>query len=273
MREIKVIAHRGASALAPENSRAAFDLAVEQGSDAIELDVQQTSDGELVVWHDDSLDRTARLDGVRATGDLGARTFDEIALCDIGSWFNDGNASGAAAEYVGLCPLRLEDVLEEYGGRVQLFIELKRPERSPGMVQRAVELVPQHQRFDRPHHILSTDAGSLISIHCTAPTIPLLQVLPHQGQWPLTLKEVAGYAAGVSPLRSMVGPNFVSSAAAHGLTVYPHTVNNRSEIERLVDYGVDGIITDDPRLLRRSLAGAPTLHPATPQTLTSVWRG
>src|SRR5690606_24252570 len=82
---VLVIAHRGASAYAPEHTTAAYDLALAAGADYIEQDLQLTADGELIVLHDETLERTT---GGAHTGHVGDMPFADLADCDVGSWFN-----------------------------------------------------------------------------------------------------------------------------------------------------------------------------------------
>jgi glycerophosphoryl diester phosphodiesterase len=252
MNKPQVIAHRGASLIAPENTKTAFDLALRQGADGIELDVQMTQDGELVVWHDDTLDRTARRDGVIRSGDIGDMVFDDVALCDVGSWFNHTHGPHASESYVGLCAMRLEEVLDLYGNQTRLFIELKRPERHEGMVDAVARLL--HGRAPHRHRVLCVDAHSLIRLHVIAPELALMQLLPHRGQWPLTLKEISGYATAVGPIRSMIGDCLIATARTHDLEVFPYTVNEGKEVETMIRRGVAGVITDSPDVAVATIA-------------------
>jgi glycerophosphoryl diester phosphodiesterase len=262
-----VIAHRGASFDAPENTTAAFDRALEQGADGLELDVHQTRDGHLIVWHDDSLDRTARLAGAVRGGVLAEVKFDEIALCDAGSWFNESFPERAMSEYVGLCPLTLEDVLLRYGDRIDLYIELKNVERSPGMIANVLDLLERH-RGGRHHRILSTDPLSLLKIHTEDPAASLIQLLPHRGSWTLDLRDVARYAVALAPLYTMVGHRLVADARSVGLSVCPYTVNDPHTATELAEAGVDALITDVPADMARILTppqrrrGSASLSPA-----------
>ena len=110
-----VIAHRGASAYAPEHTFASWDRALELGADFIELDLQMTRDGELVVLHDEELDRTARGSQQECTGLVRERTLQQIQRCDVGGWFNAQHPDRARDEFVGLAIPTLRQVLERYG--------------------------------------------------------------------------------------------------------------------------------------------------------------
>jgi glycerophosphoryl diester phosphodiesterase len=247
-----LIAHRGSSFDAPENTTAAFDQAVADGATAIELDVHLTKDGQLLVWHDEGLERTARMPGGVPSGALASIPFDEIALCDSGSWFNEAFPDRARAEFVGLCPLTLDDVLRRYGRRIDLFVELKNVGRSSGMAQAVVAAIDPHST-GRRHRIMSDDALALSKLHVERPDLELIQLLPHRGSWRLHLSEVARYAAAIAPLYTMAGRELIEAAHAFGLQAYPYTVNDTAVAEKLVTVGADGLITDTPaRLLAPS---------------------
>ena len=114
-REITAIAHRGASSYAPENTFAAFDLAVEIGIEEIELDVQFTSDSHIIVIHDETLDRTSN-----STGPVSERTLEEIQLLDAGFWFDE--------EFSGERIHTLGEVFERYKDKLRFNIEVKSKE-------------------------------------------------------------------------------------------------------------------------------------------------
>ena len=118
--KIMNIAHRGASGYAPENTLAAFDKAVEMQADYIEIDVQLSKDDLPVVIHDDTLDRTTN-----GTGNISAYTLQELKSLDAGSWFDK--------KYAGEKIPSLNEVLEMYGEKINILIELKSPELYPGV--------------------------------------------------------------------------------------------------------------------------------------------
>jgi glycerophosphoryl diester phosphodiesterase len=108
---MQAIAHRGASGYAPENTRAAFDRALALGSDAVETDVQLTADGELVIFHDGTVERTS--DG---RGPLADYTLAELRRLDLGGWF--------APEFAGQRVLTVAEMLDEYLPRVPIVFEI-----------------------------------------------------------------------------------------------------------------------------------------------------
>lgn len=109
-----VIAHRGASGHAPENTRAAFDLAIEMGADMIETDVKVTRDGELVLFHDDLVNRTSN-----GLGLLADHMLAELRTLDLGSWYGQA--------FAGQRILTLDEFVQEYRSRIPLCLEIKDP--------------------------------------------------------------------------------------------------------------------------------------------------
>lgn len=269
-----VIAHRGASAHAPEHTLAAYDLAVEMGADYIEQDLQLTSDGVLVVMHDATLDRTTRGLRSRCRGPVIRRTLAEVRSCDAGAWFNLRHPERARPEYAGLQVPTLDEVLARYSGRSRFYIETKNPEEAPGMEDRLVALLDQHGLRDaaRDHRasrtavngwdppppvvIQSFSEASLRRVRTLAPELPLVQLFSSRsGRRTVAarLSVVAAYAAGIGPHHGVVDARLVEDAHAHGLVVHPYTVNDEPLMRRLIAVHADGVFTDRPDRLRAVL--------------------
>jgi len=131
------IAHRGASAFAPENTMAAFEKAIELGADVIELDLHLTRDNEIVVIHDDTLDRTT--DG---SGPVHQRSLGELMRLDAGRWFGEG--------FAGQRIPRLAEVLDRFAGRVPLALEIKAGSTFfPGIEEKVVSALRQRAVIDK----------------------------------------------------------------------------------------------------------------------------
>jgi len=226
-----VIAHRGASAYAREHSFAAYDLALEQGAEVLELDVRATADGELVVLHDATLERTARV----------RRPVAGLTRADL------------AALHPALRPLALEAVLARYGDSARWLVELKDPA-WPWELSVA-EAIQRHGLADRTV-VQSFDPAALRRLHDAA---PWLAVAPLRRRGPATsrtLRAIARYATGIGVWHGMVDRTLVLRAHAAGLAVRAWTVNAPHEMARLVALGVDGVITDCPDVARRVVAQA-----------------
>lgn len=132
-----VVARRGASDYAPENTIPAFELAIEQGADAVEMDVQYTADGELIIMHGVEVDDVS--DG---TGRIRGHTFEEIRALDVGSWFS--------AEYAGLQAPTLAEALDALAGRVAMVLELKSfTRKSEGMEEEVWEEIKRRGLVDQ----------------------------------------------------------------------------------------------------------------------------
>lgn len=142
-----IIAHRGASYLAPEETAPAYMLASEMGVDYLELDLQRTKDGVLIAVHDDDLRRTTNIAEVfpnREMDTLDKFTFGELQSLDAGSWFNIRFQDRARASFKNVRILRLEDVLEIAEGgfhKPGLYIETKSARRFPGIEKQLVEIL------------------------------------------------------------------------------------------------------------------------------------
>jgi glycerophosphoryl diester phosphodiesterase len=251
---VLVIAHRGASALAPEHTFAAWDLALAQGADVIEQDVQLTADGVLVVLHDDSLSRTAR--GPGCTGAVRDRRWSALRDCDVGTWFNERYPERAKSAYAALRIPTLDAVFARYGDRVRYHIETKSPELAPGAEDSLLALVDRHglRGHARGGGIFfqSFSAASLQRLRALDSTLTLVQLLGPRlpaAPWSATLQSITRYAQGVGPSFRLVDSTFMHAARAAGLVVHPYTVNQVADMQRLLDLGVDGMFTDHPGVL------------------------
>ena len=161
---INVIAHRGASSSAPENTIEAFKLAMEEGADMLELDVRQTRDSQLVVIHDVTIDRTT--DG---SGRINDFTYDQLKRFDAGSWFQNGRFAQARI------PL-LQDVVDVLDSTTRLLIEIKEgSDESPGIEQRVLECI-EDNRLEARVIIKSFEDGILATVRRTWPALLLLKV-------------------------------------------------------------------------------------------------
>jgi glycerophosphoryl diester phosphodiesterase len=243
-----VIAHRGASGYAPEHTFAAYDLALRLGCDYLEQDLQMTRDGVLVCMHDETLDRTAG----GCTGRIIDRTWHEIENCDVGSWFNRAVPDRARAAFAGERIPTLDDVLARYRNRTAFYIETKVPEAAPGMEEELLRLLARHDLVDAARDewrvlIQSFSEASLRRIAARDAQLPLIQLIAARTtsvRIQALLDRIGSYAVGIGPERGDVDRALVAAAHARGLHVHPYTVNDRAEMQRLTDAGVDGMFTN-----------------------------
>ena len=233
-----VIAHRGASAAAPENTIAAFELAVTQGADGIELDVHLSADGHPVVIHDDALERTT--DG---TGPVGARTMRELKRLDAGGWYGP--------PFRGQRIQTLQEVLERFRDRARFWIEIKAgSDVYPGIEERVVSMVEIYDVVDLAV-IQSFDHAALGRCRGFNREIALgaLVEAPPFHDLPLP----PGMVQAICPAAGPLTEADVRAIRTSGLACYAWTVNEPALMDRLVEWEVTGIITDRPELLRARL--------------------
>ncbi len=229
-----VIGHRGAAGLAPENTLAAIQVAVELGVDAVEFDVHRSNDGELMVIHDEEVERTT--DGRGFVTNL---TLEELQALDAGSWFSD--------EFAGEPIPSVRDVFDFVRDLdVLLFIELKSPALYSGIEAELVTLIEEYGYEDRVS-ILSFDHESLALVREIAPDLTL------SGLWSRSLPSSDGAGFDVVNARFTLfrgTPQAIENYHGQELQVMVWTVNEISDMEWLIARGIDGITTDYPdRLL------------------------
>ncbi|EQB35167.1 hypothetical protein M948_18890 [Virgibacillus sp. CM-4] len=235
---VENIAHRGASGHAPENTMAAFHKAFWMKADYIEVDVQMSKDGELVIIHDTTLDRTT--DG---SGLVSEHTLEEMKQLDAGSWFSN--------EYAGEKIPTLEEVLDEFRGKIGILIELKSPELYPGIEEKVAEAL-KDRNMDKPRNnkiiIQSFNHDSVIKTKSLLPRVPLgvLAGMSWQDVTDEEIEEFATYADYFNPNQNILNPELVERIHDKKLKIWPYTVREQEQADRLLKLGVDGIITDFP---------------------------
>jgi len=224
-----VIAHRGASGTAPENTLAAFRRAVEIGADMIELDVQLTRDGAVVVLHDDTLERTT--DG---TGPLAAQDAAALERLDAGGWF----APGFRGERIPT----LAAVLETCAIRIN--VELKAPG-TETLAARALAVVQDAGALDRV--VFSSFQPTLLEAVRARSEAARLGVLWNWGPFPDALRLAARVGARAVHIRKdLVSPEVGTLAAQSHVALCAWTVNDTGEGAELLRTGVTGLFTDYP---------------------------
>lgn len=232
------IAHRGFSAEAPENTLAAFDAAARAGADGVELDVTMCASGDVVVIHDDTIDRTTN-----GSGRVRDMSLDTLRMFDAGRWFD--------ARYEGQFIPTLADVLDLVGETMIVNIEIKAATaKEEGLENGVIALVRQRGLVDRVL-ISSFSPIALWRMRRRAPeirrallTAPQLPLMLGSG-WPAGLVK----AHAMHPHHSQVDAAYVQRTHARGRTINVWTVDEPEEMRRLCLLGVDGIITNHPARL------------------------
>ncbi|HLF15732.1 MAG TPA: glycerophosphodiester phosphodiesterase family protein [Bacteroidota bacterium] len=239
-----VVAHRGSSVSAPENTLAAFARAVADGADAFELDARLTADHKVVVIHDRTLARTA---GGR--GRVSDSTAASIRRLSAGAWFSE--------EFAGERVPFLEEALDLAAGKAGVNIELKFDSRraDPGPLVRRVRDIVRGFRHPGSILISSFHHGALALQRSVAPDIDT-GVLVYPPGVPATSGVRPALRIGAGWLMYSGGnirKSFVSRARGEGIRTMEYTVNGRTRLKRALRFGVDGVITDGPAAIRRLL--------------------
>jgi len=233
-----IIADRGASADAPEHTIAAFELALDQGADGIALDVHLTRDGQPVVIHDFTLERTT--DGA---GAVAAHTMREVKRLDAGAWWS--------RRFQGQRVQTLQEVLERFRGRTRFWIEIRGgSDLYPDIEERVVSMIEIYDAVDQTL-IQSMDLESLARIRTVNPDITLAAVVLGSSLEP--------FLEGTSPARvlSLLPETLTETTGREirrvGLACYVRAGDDPGSLERLSAWDVDGIITARPSLVRTKL--------------------
>jgi glycerophosphoryl diester phosphodiesterase len=237
-----VFAHRGASAFAPENTLAAFRLALAPGADGVELDAMLCGSGEIVVIHDDTVDRTSGERGLVRQMKLA-----QLKSLDAGSFF--------APSFAGEPIPTLDEVFAEIGSRAVINVELKNYETpTDALPDKVVDLVIRHGLQDRII-FSSFHPFNLIRVRRRLPQTPAA-ILTLPGKPGRLLRGWLGRMLApkyIHPYYSDVSAENMAREHRLGRRVNAWTVNEESEMMRLINIGIDGIITDNPSLARRVL--------------------
>ncbi|MBU8913256.1 MAG: glycerophosphodiester phosphodiesterase [Spirochaetales bacterium] len=228
------IAHRGYAAVAPENTLSGIEAALRAGADYVEVDVQMTADGEIVLMHDRTVDRTT--DG---TGKVSALDWEYVASLDAGSWFS-GEHTG---EQVPRISQALESVME---ADATLAIEVKHPSRQSDLAEALVEAI-RYRKAEQNVIVLSFDRRWLRRLRDLDPGITTgdLWVRPR-----VLLPKSESAVASVHWLSLIVDPTAVWRLHRRGFRVWAWTVNSPGIARLLVRMGVDGITTDEFELMQ-----------------------
>jgi glycerophosphoryl diester phosphodiesterase len=249
------LAHRGASALAPENTIEAFRLAVEAGAGGLELDVHMTSDGHIVVIHDATVDRTTS-----GTGAVSEMTLDELRRLDAGHNFSPDGGPTRPYRGRGIRAPTLGEVLERFPA-VVVNMEIKAG--TPGIEETVLGVLRDANALERtlvvstPHDVVKRFrkvSGGRVSTGASRWEIGIFYI---SSRFRLERLVRPAYDALQVPLRHrgipVVTPRFVRAAHARGVRVDAWTINQADEMRRLLDLGVDVIMTDRPGTLAEVL--------------------
>jgi len=235
-----IIAHRGASGSAPENTLAAIKLAMEIGVDMIEIDVHQSKDEHIVVFHDEFLDRITGVEGRVIEYIL-----EELQALDAGSSFDE--------KFAGEKIPTLDEVLQLVDGKTKLLIEIKVGRFGyPGIEENLLQSIKNH-RAEKWCIIQSFDVDCLEKIRHLNKKIQIQHLIfakPSRFESIIKFGKVKGINLGFR----ITTRRLIDEIHGDGKTVYIWTVNDEKKMKKLMEYGVDGIITNYPEMLKKVIA-------------------
>jgi glycerophosphoryl diester phosphodiesterase len=238
----RVIAHRGFSGQAPENTLVAIRRAIEVGADMVEVDVTVTSDGHVIVLHDETLDRTTNGKGLPTE-----HTLEAIRQLDAGSWFSP--------DFAGEKVPTLIEVLDLVKDRILINVEIKPEAVEHGVVAKVAGLINEHEMLDEVV-VSSFSPEALRQMKVADPaviTATLFNKDLHTDRDPLEIiQEVGSREFNISGKRLTVA--MIERCHRHDIPVAVYTVNDPIDMRRLQAIGVDAMFTDHPDLLLEVLA-------------------
>lgn len=230
-RGVRVTAHRGSSRAAPENSLAAIRQAIEDGADFCEIDVQEMKDGTIVVLHDTDLMRIAG-----SPTRIADATYDDVRGLDIGSRLDPRFKDERIPT--------LEQAVGAARGRLKLNVELKYHGQERQLEERVVAIL-RRERFEDQCVITSLEAKGLARVRTLAPELRIGQIIT------VALGKVAGLDVDFLSMNARQATAAQVRANRNaGLDTHVWTVNDREQMHRMIERGVDNVITDLPALLR-----------------------
>lgn len=237
---VAVIGHRGDSQNAPENTLAAFSMALDQDADMVEFDVHESADGDVVVIHDDKVDRTTE-----GHGEIHKLRTGALRELSAGAWF----AARYADERIPL----LDEVLDLCRGRAVPLIEVKvKRRRAPRIGLKIVDALLRHG-MQESAVVICKELDRVREIHDASPTTPLSYLTLTKRQ-ALSAARVRG-VRGVDCYWKSLSLSLIAQLRQASVFLTPWTVNRPRDMDRLLLLGCESIITDSPVLLRDRIEG------------------
>ncbi|MCP5063387.1 MAG: glycerophosphodiester phosphodiesterase [Ignavibacteriae bacterium] len=233
---ITIVAHRGASGYAPENTLTSMKKAIEMNAEMSELDVQETADGEIILLHDGTLKRTTGVDG-----NIWETNYSDLKGMDVGSWFSD--------EYKNEPIPTLKEVIDLVKGKMKLNIELKANKHEKMLAERSLKIVTDNNFLDQVvfTSFKFAESDKIRELNPKAKVGYIFSKFP---------KDVDVFTADIDLLSTyykIVDAEFIKKAKANGKEVAVWTVNKPEDMKRMIEIGVDQIITNYPDVLRKIL--------------------
>lgn len=235
---ILVVAHRGASGYAPENTLSAMKKAIEMHAEMSELDVQETADGKIILLHDNTTKRTGKKDF-----NIWELDYNDLKDIEVGDWFSE--------EYKGEPIPTLKEVIDLVNGKMKLNIELKANKHEKMLAERSLKVVMDSDFLDQ---VVFTsfkfdEIRKIRAINKEAKVGYIFGKLP---------QDVDVFSEDIDLLSAnykTVDAEFIKKAKVAGMEVAVWTVNKPEDMKRMIEIGVDQIITNYPDILRKVLDG------------------
>jgi len=242
-----IIAHRGASAYAPEHTIEAYDMAYNMDADYIEIDLNRTKDGKLVAIHDVLIPYVT---GYKVVADF---TLAELKKFSPGVKFNNEHPAFVSSTYSHSRIPELTEIINHFDGAANFYIELKSPQLYEGIEEQLLQILQLHSLLKSttilPQVIIqSFDASSLKKIFKLAPSIPLIKLYSFKTDATLSKKEIRElkrYASGIGVNFKALTPDFVQLIQSQGLHVHAYTVNDEEKIRSAIKLGLNGVFTNN----------------------------
>ncbi|PKM51358.1 MAG: glycerophosphodiester phosphodiesterase [Firmicutes bacterium HGW-Firmicutes-7] len=233
---MEIIAHRGASGYAPENTIAAFKKAIEMGSKSVEFDVQMTLDGELVVIHDYTLERTTN-----GRGYVMDTTAKDIRSCDAGRWYSD--------DFIGEKVPLLSEVLDLLPDDMTIHVEIKKAVYEDRDVEKSVlELVNEKKRVDKTI-FSSFDHTCLVKL-MNMQELKVGVLIASNMIKPIEYLITRGLKCfSINQSDEFINKDLIKDAHDYGLKVLSYTVNDIRTAKRFEEIGVDEIFSNYPDIM------------------------
>ncbi len=248
-KKFEIIAHKGSSGVAPENTLIAFEKALELGVDMIELDVRHTRDEEIIVFHDQTLERTTN-----GTGDVHDYTLEELKQLDAGSWFD--------SQYSDQKIPTLKEALDLIDGRCKVLIEIKHMDHPHyhDFAEKLIDVIKQERNGFEWCILQSYEDIYLEEAHNYDERVQTKKLLIGEDSAPLLAFYVESRVHlgrskkelqldALNPHFETLSPRRIFRMHARGYKVYTYPVNTREDMIKCLNMGVDGIITDYPARL------------------------
>lgn len=271
-----VIAHRGASHLAPESTLPAYLLAREMGVDYLEADLQRTADGAIVVFHDDTLAEKTNVAQVfpgRENDLIETFTYDELMQLDAGSWFNTAFPDMARPSFEGLRILTMRELIDISTATDDgpgLYLETKAADRHAGYEETIVDMLRDAALVTSvgagdsgsskaPVIFQSFYPESLAELKRLAPHVPRVLLISLETEadsgWDYLAALAATEGHAIGPIGFLAWPWRVGPAHRAGLIVHPYVINVPWQMRLLSFFGADGFFTDVPEVALQVYGG------------------